>query len=158
MKYLRSLSFVVVIIFASTAGAIVFVSLFPFFDIVGKLLVGLFAVVAGCAAILVIGHVHHHLSMMALKRRHFLIAHEGVVAVVTDGEVRHLSAEVEEARRPLMLPQPVKVSEEKPDQSAQILELYALGMAYRDIASKLGVTKYQVEKTVNEHRDKQAVV
>jgi len=159
MKHLRSLSALVVAILASVAGAIAFVSLFPYFNIVGKLLVGLLAVVVGCAAILVVGHVHHQLAMMALRRRHFLIESSGVVAVVTDGEVRHLSAEVEEARRPLMLPPPVTVKEEKPDNSAMILELYnSFGMSYRDIASKLGTTKYEVEKTINGHRDKQAAV
>ncbi|SRR6266446_5855452 len=155
----KTILILVVAIPLITLGIICLMSVIAYLHIIGELIVAVMILSSAMGIYWLAAEVHHRVSMRAIERRDRVIAVEGVVALIRDGEVTHLSAMHEEARRPLMLPAPVKVTEEKGggehDYTDQILELHSHGVTIRHIAESLGVTKYQVEKTINAHRDKQ---
>jgi len=148
MKHLRSLSAIVVAILAAFGGSIAFIALFPFFDVVGKLLVGLLAIMVACIAVVAIGEVHHRLQIRKLQRQHYVLPHD-ISAVVSDGQLRNILAEIEEARRPLALPAPsiTMVSEEKPTATElDVLAALAKGESQRQVAHKCGLSQTKVSE------------
>jgi hypothetical protein len=151
----RVLLLILVAILSCTLGSIVFVALWPFLDIVGKMLVGLAAVMIGCAVVLAIAWTHHKLALMALARDNYLLSSGEVVAVVRNGQLTHLSAVYEEAKRPLLLPSPVQVTEE-PEEDEEIQRAKVLllrektAMSLAEIADHVGVKPWKVQKWTSE--------
>ena len=168
MKRLYPIGMLMSGILASTLGTILFVALWPYLDILGKLLIGFLAVLIGCATFLLVAWTYHRFALMMLHRHNHVIAVDGVVVLIRDGEVTHLSAQQAEAGRPLMLPPPVKVTEEKasPDRSQQeadILELHSHGSSFKSIAQAYKDagdtywTEYRVRQLCNAHKQAQLI-
>jgi hypothetical protein len=131
---------IVTIVPVSVFSGLAAIALWPFLTWIAY---GLLAVLLGCVLFLAA------LAVIEVRRRwiHAHIVHLGEHGVVDALGWRML---------PLALPAPVKVIEEKPDMTEQILFQFEHGCSYRNIAESLGVSKHQVEKTINAHRDKQA--
>lgn len=152
MRYLTILLAIIGAILASTLGALFFVALWPYMDIIGKMLTGLLFVVIGCAGFLTLVATWHYAGIIAARRRREdlhsrLITSDGVVVLTnTDGSFLHLSAQ-HEAAKVKMIPEKVTVKEEEPEaEDETILELHGKGMGLRDIAKALNTTYYRVQK------------
>ena len=147
---MRQLLIIVVAVLAATVGTIAFIAMFPYFNLVGKLLVGLFAVAIGCGSLLLIAWTHHRLALMALQRHNYLLVSGDVVAVVRNGQIEHLSKAHEEAKRPLMLAPPVTVTEEKDDKLVEdeIRDCYNHGQSEESLAKAFNITRHQVRKVI----------
>jgi len=152
MRELRLIPVIVVVILGSTLAVIAFVALFPYLDLIGKMLIGLCAVAVGCVIVVAGGEAYHHLAIRSLERKHFSLKTEGVAAVVSNGTMRNLSAEVEEARRPLQIAAPAVTVEPvdkdglTPSQLKDIRDLFDEGNSIRTIADSLGIKTHIIQK------------
>jgi len=108
------------------------------------ILLALTALCAMCGLAYLVGRWYIDLRTRYFRSTYIYLEEHGVVDAMT-GRIY-----------PLALPEPVIPGEQKPDLAAQIHFKNAQGDSYRTIAKALGVTKYEVEKTINVHRDSQA--
>lgn len=149
MKEFRRISAITAI---PTLGVIAFVAVFPYLDLIGKMLVGLCAIVVGCGCVLALELAYHHHSLMASERLHarlsarLLSSGDTAIYMREDG-YDHVSAEHVQA----MLPPPnVTVQEIKEIDSEEIIKLHQKHLSLRAIAKATGHSYYQVQKCVAE--------
>ena len=157
MKELKLIPVIVVVILGSTLAVIAFVALFPYLDLIGKMLVGLCAVAVGCVIVVAGGEAYHHLAIRSLERKHFSLKTEGVAAVVSNGMMRNLSAEFEEARRPLQIAAPVKVTEVEGQPETEwydIIERKKKGDTLMQIVEDTGIPYNKVQKVCADWKKK----
>lgn len=164
MKRFHGLLLAVVIILSSTLGAIMFVALWPYLDIVGKVAVGFLMVCFGCAGFLAVVATWHWVGIIAARRRRedlhsHLIAVDGVVVLTkSDGSFLHLSAEHEAAKRPLQIAAPVTIKEMSEQESdaddLKILSMAEQGVSGRQIEKQLGLSHHKVTTTINAWKEK----
>ena len=121
--------------------------LWPYLPIVGKAIAGTAVVACICASVTMIAWTWRRI------RAPYVIAEHGVVVMLMrDGRYHHLSAEHEEAKRPLMLPAPAK--EDHRSEEDTVLELHNKGISFKTIATSTGWTEYAVRKLCNTHDGK----
>lgn len=153
MKRLHALSVIATIILSSTFGAIAFVAIFPYLDFIGKLLVGLLAVGAGCGCYLALLWTYHYHCILAARRRQARLASwlvtSGDVSIYMrpDGSYDHVSAEHVSAALP---PPAVTIQEIKEIDKEKIIEYHQKHLSLRSIAKATGHSYYQVQKTTAE--------
>ncbi len=162
---MRSLTIIATVtggIIASILGVIFFLSLWPYFPIIGKLLIGLLAVLIGCAAFLTVTWTYHRIALMTIHRRNHVIAVDGVVVLIRNGEIQHLSAQHEAAKvKQIEGPKVTikEVSEEEDDPSdLEILSLAEKGVSGRQIEKRLGLSHHKVTTTINAWKAKHNMV
>lgn len=153
MRELKLIPVIVVIILASTFGVIVFVAIWPYLDIIGKMLVGLLAVGAGCCCYLALLWTYHYHAILAARRRQAHLASwlvsngDTAIYMRPDGSYAHVSAEHVQA----MIPPPsVTIQEIKEIDREKIIELHQKHLSLRAIAKATGHSYYQVQKTTAE--------
>jgi len=144
----------IVAIVGATLGAILFVALWPYLQVVGRVATGFIIVVFACAGVLVMFGTYNLIGIMGARRQSAIlksrIISEGdvVAAWSMDGTFIHLSAQHEAAKVPLQIeaakPEPPHADRE------DILEVYRLGNSVKDIAAKFHETEYRVRQIINQ--------
>lgn len=127
------------------SGTMLFIgiSLIPHFGEIGYVATIVVFIFLGYGTIGVGGYLFLKLYQMWVYRN--VITSGDVVAYKVGNDFKHLSAEHERAKVPLMLPGPKEeVEPETPE--ADILLMYKKGMHLRDIATLTGSTYYRVQK------------
>lgn len=162
MKRLFILSIAFVVVLGAALGALLYVSLIPFFHEIGMAATALLMVAIGCAAILLVTFTYSQVGCMLSRRHHAklssrIVAMGDVVAALDyTGNWVHLSAMHEAAKVPP--PQPLQIAAPappKPEPFADketVIELFNLGNSLRDIASRTGVSYYNVQKWTSEEK------
>ena len=141
-------------------GVFLYISLVPYFFIIGRFAAGLLAFALVCVAILIGTFTWSQVGIMLSKReqaihhRRLLTSGEVVVYLDRNGNFTHLSAMHEQAK----LAPPATIVNALPppkseDNTQTILELYDGGRALRDIAKDVGATHYEVQKITSKYRN-----
>jgi uncharacterized protein YerC len=140
-------------------GIFLYVSLIPYVSLIGKVAAGLIMLGLACAGALLIVLTWTTIGNMLSRRRRerlherLIVAGDVVAYLSPTGEFEHLSARHEEAK---VIPQVTVKEIQAPAPSADkdtVLELLNLGLSYRDISTRTGVSYHYVQKWAKELAD-----
>lgn len=154
MQRLFFLALAFVISLGAAIGIFLYVSLVPYFSVIGKFAAGLLIFCLICVACLAGTFTYAHMGIMLAKRRQarnnqYMLAYGEVVAYFPPGgNLIHLSAMHEAAKIPPQVVNALPLPEPETDKET-ILELYDKGLSIRDISKTLGITYYQVQKVTS---------
>ena len=156
--FIAFIAFVVVL--AGALGALLYVSLIPFFHTIGIAATALLLTTIACGGILVIAWTFTHIQNMLSHRNHTRLMsrvvqfENGAAALDFQGNWVHLSAQHQQAMVPLpqtivqQLPSP-----KKPDgwtDEATILELWSTGNTLQTIVETTGMPYNTVQKITSD--------
>lgn len=138
-------------------GAFLFVSLWPYFPIIGKVAAGLLITVLVCAAWLALVKTYSWTGILLSDRRRArnherLVTYDGgsfylPPAGIKPEDIYHASALLEQARAPRMIEAAKPEKLEATDET--IIELYNDGQTTLEtIADSLGLSYYKVQSTI----------
>lgn len=154
---------VAVVILTSSLGAAFFIAMWPYLDIAGKLLIGLLAVAAGCAGVLLVAFTWFYVRILAARHRRealhsrLIVAGDVVAWPNADGiTFTHLSAMHEQAK--ILPPVPrVTISETDPTEEEKVIGLWDSGRTLRDIAADLNLKYNRVQSITAAEKARRAM-
>lgn len=150
--FLISLAFVATL--GAALGSFLFISLIPYFSIVGKATVSLVIIGLCCVAAILITFTYTRIDIFFARlkserlRARLLVSGDVVVLVHTDGRYDHLSALHEAAKIPRMLPAPQH--EEAVSDDTTVIEFYNDGMTLETIMEATNLKYNKVQRIVAE--------
>lgn len=134
---------------AASLGIFLFVSLVPYFSLIGKVAAGVVITMLACVAILAAVFTYSLASNM-LAKRHLIVAGEVVAYIAPNRTFIHLSAQHEAAKLP---PASVVTVDEVPTATdTTILELWGKGLSLRDIEKVTGRKYHEIQKITSEKK------
>lgn len=144
---LIALAFVVAL--GASVGIFLYISLLPHIELIGWIVAALVILGLGCAAALMVNFTLHKIARWRIGRNVIAVG-DYLVYRHDDGSFTHLSG----IHQQMSLPPPtVTVKEEKPDSTEAVLAMYDSGSNLRDIAQKLNMTYYAVQKITSQYRN-----
>ena len=149
MQRLFILSLAICITLAAALGIFLFVSLVPYFSLIGKVAAGVVITMLACVAILS-GVFTYSLASNMLAKRRLIVAGEVVAYLGPNKTFIHLSAQHEAAKLP---PATVVTVDETPTATDNtILELWGKGLSLRDIEKVTGRKYHEIQKLTSEKK------
>lgn len=152
--------FILALAFVTTLGAalgtFLFISLVPYFSLVGKVTAGLVITGLSCVAAILVTFTYTKIGMffarLKKERLHanLLVSGEVVVLLHADGRYDHFSAQLEAARHPAQIMPPKEEETTVAAADEQVIrELHAKGLNLRDIAKITNTSYYRVQKVTS---------
>jgi|SRR3954464_12614340 len=147
--FILALAFVVTL--GAALGAFLFISLWPYFSLIGKVTAGVVIVGLGCAASLMISFTYNKIASWNIKRRLVVFGEIGAYRE-RDGSWTHLSGIHQQMGLPA--PNAVTVTEEVEATDDTILELWQKGLSLRDIEKVTGAKYHRIQKLTAAQKSK----
>ncbi len=139
--FVLALAFVVTL--GASLGAFLFVSLWPYFSLIGKVTAGVVIVGLGCAASLMVSFTYNKIVSWNIRRRLVVFGEIGAYRE-RDGSWTHLSGIHQQMSLPA--PNSVVVDEVQESSDETILELWGKGLSLRDIEKATGAKYHRIQK------------
>lgn len=143
-------------------GVFLYISIIPYFDIIGKVAAGLVITGLVCVASILVTFTWTKIGIffarLKKERLHanLLVSGEVVVLLRPNGQYEHLSALHEAARHPARIVEAATATGNDDDEPGAddntIMELWSQGNSLRDIARDTNTTFYHVQKTVAKNK------
>ena len=147
MQRLFILALAICITLAAALGIFLFVSLVPYFSLIGKVAAGVLITMLACVAILA-GVFTYSLASNMLAKRRLIVAGEVVAYLGPNKTFIHLSAQHEAAKLPIA--PMVTITEDPTATDETVLELWRKGLSLRDIVKVTGRKYHEVQEITSE--------
>lgn len=148
---------------AASLGTLLFVSLIPFFPMIGKVSMAVLIIALTCVSILMLTFTYSQAGIMLSRRsqarvnERVIIAGDVVIIPQGDGTYFHASALHEQAKIAPPVAPPVVVEGDASVSDDTILELHSKGLSLRDIEKVLssqGVKYHRIQKVTSAAKTK----
>src|SRR6266702_4099760 len=145
--FILALAFVVTL--GAALGAFLFVTVWPYFSLIGKVAAAVVIDGLGCTAALMLAFTYNKIVSWTIRRRLVVFGEIGAYRE-RDGTWIHLSGIHQQMGLP---PQQLMIEAVKPEpvaDKATVLELHNMGLTLRDICARTGVSYHYVQKWTSE--------
>lgn len=153
---------IAVFVVCAALAAILYVSLIPYFNLLGKIALGILIVLAVCAIIFALVFTYTRSATMIYNMKQArlnsnVVERAGIVVwIQPNGSYYHLSAEHERAKVPqqtlLDTPEEIPAIEAHKDYTAEdIIAFHHEGMSERAIAEKVKMSKTSIHNVIKQY-------
>lgn len=155
---------IAVFVICAALAAILYVSLVPYFSLLGKIALVILIILAVCAIVFALVFTYTHAATMIYNMRQArlnsnVVERAGIVVwMLPDGSYYHLSAEHEKAKVQPQIPQfieqdtPDEIEAHRPYTVEQIVAMHNEGKSERAIAEIVGSSKTTIHNILTQYK------